>query len=121
MHILNVVILTHNSLLSGGIASKLREYKESLDVQTLDLKAKNVLKVLKQKAPDVIILDAGDSKICAKTPIVKLLEAAPNAKVIRLDLESDSVKVFSSTEKKVAHAHDLVKLIQFFSGADTIL
>ena len=120
MHLLNIIILTHNSLLSGGLASKLNEYKESLTVRALDLNQADYLNTLKSEPPEVIILDSSDSNASQKTTIVQLLEAAPDAKVISLNLASDLVKVFSSTERKVGSANDLVGLIKTFSNADKL-
>ncbi|HUH98199.1 MAG TPA: hypothetical protein VLZ89_12615 [Anaerolineales bacterium] len=118
MHILNIVILAHSSLLSSGIASKLTEYKELLAVQTLDIRGADYLSALKNELPEIIIVDAGDSNLSQETTIVQLLEAAPNAKVISLNLSNDLVKVFSRIERKVDGANDLVGLIKTFSGGD---
>ncbi len=114
----NIVILAHHSLLSGGIASKLSEFSDTLTVRTLDWISTDVFQALKQASPDVIILDAGDSNISQTTPIPHLLEAAPRSKIIRLDLGSDQVTVFSSIERKVEHATDLVHLIQTFQNVE---
>lgn len=118
MHILNIIILTHSSLLSGGLASKLKEYTESLAVRTLDLSRADYLSILKNELPEIIILDSSDSYMNQKAAIVQLLEAAPDAKVFSLNLTNDLVKVFSSTERKVDSVNDLVGLIKNFSGVD---
>ena len=115
MHILNIIILTHSSLLSGGLASKLNEYKESLAVRTLDLSRADYLNILKNESPEIIIVDSSDSNMSPKTTIVQLLEVAPDAKVISLSLTNDLVKIFSSIERKVDSANDLVGLIKTFS------
>ncbi len=120
MHLLNIIILTHNSLLSGGLASKLNEYKESLAVRTLDLNGADYINILKNDLPEIIILDSSDSNKSQKATIMELLEAAPDAKVISLNLTNDLVKVFSSTEQKVSSANDLVGLIKTFSGVDKL-
>ena len=120
MHLLNIVILAHSSLLAGGIASKLNEYKESLTVQTLDLSRGDYLSVLKNQSPEIIILDTNDSKADQKLIIVQLLEAAPHAKVISLNLKDDLVRIFSSDERKVESANELVGIIKTFSGADKL-
>ena len=120
-HPTTVVILAHHSLLSGGIASKLSEYTGLLQVRLIDSDMDDIMGALKSQPPAVIIMDAGDSTVCQKLPIGKLLEWAPQAKVIRLDLGSDRVRVFSSTELQVNHAGELVDLIQTFSREDSIL
>ena len=74
--------------------------------------------IVQTDAPAIIILDAGDSDICKKTPVTQLLEWAPNAKIIRLDLSSDRIRIFSSIELQVAHAVDLVGLIQSLSKTE---
>jgi len=120
MHILNTIILTHSSLLSGGLASKLNEYKELLAVRTLDLQRADLLNVLKNESPEVIILDSNDSSTNEKMTILQLLEAAPDAKVISLNLASDMVRVFTSTERKVDSANELVGLIRTFSSPEKL-
>ena len=118
---LNVVILAHASLLSGGIASKLQEYNKLFNVQTIDSEASEAIDLLKEKSPSVIIMDAGDKRICEQLPISKILEWLPKAKVIRLDLSSDWIKVYSSMEVKVSRTSELVNLIQSCSITDSTL
>ena len=120
MHLLNIIILTHNSLLSVGLVSKLNEYKEALAVRTLDLSQADYLNILKNESPEIIILDTTESNMSQKAIIIELLETAPEARVISLNLNNDWVKVFSSTEQKVGSASDLVGLLKTFSGADKL-
>jgi len=116
--LLTVFILAHHSLLSGGIASTLSEYRSVLKVKLFDSETINFPEVVQAEAPSFIILDAGDSDICKKTSVIQLLEWAPNAKIIRLDLTSDRIRIFSSIELQVAHAVDLVGLIQSLSKTE---
>jgi DNA-binding NarL/FixJ family response regulator len=116
--LLTVFILAHHSLLSGGIASTLSEYKSVLNVKLIDTETINVSEIVQTEAPAIIILDAGDSDICKKIPVVQLLEWAPNAKIIRLDLSSDRIRIFSSIELQITHAVDLVGLIQSLSKTE---
>lgn len=116
--LLTVFILAHRSLLSGGIASTLSEYGSVLNVRLIDSETINIPEIVQTEAPAIIILDAGDSDICKKTPVTKLLEWAPNAKIIRLDLASDRIRIFSSIELQINHAVDLVGLIQSLSRTE---
>lgn len=110
-----VLILAHHSLLSDGIASTLSEYRSVFNVRLIDCECVNFPEIVQIESPAIIILDAGDSDVCQKTPVTKLLEWAPNAKIIRLDLSSDRIRIFSSIELQVSHAVDLVGLIQSLS------
>ena len=116
--LLNVFILAHHSLLSGGIASTLSEYGSVLNVRLINSESLDLPEIVQTEAPAIIILDAGDSDICKKTPVTQLLEWAPNAKIIRLDLSSDRIRIFSSIELQVTHAVDLVGLIQSLSKTE---
>jgi DNA-binding NarL/FixJ family response regulator len=115
--LLSVLILAHHSLLSGGIASTLSEYGSVLNVRLVDCASKNLSEIIQSESPAIIILDAGDSAVCQKSPVTELLEWAPNAKIIRLDLSSDRIRIFSSIELQVTHAVDLVGLIQSLSNS----
>lgn len=116
-----VTILTHHSLLSGGIASKLGELSSSLRISIVDTELDNVQQALTTDQPGYIILDASDTGICQSYPIPKLLEWAPKAKVIRLDMTSDIVRIFSSQEFHVRQTTDLFHIIQTLSGKNTAL
>ena len=118
---LNVFILARHSLLSGGIASTLSEYGSLLNVKLFNSGALDFPKAVQSDSPDVIILDAGDSDISNETSVTELLELAPHAKVIRLDLSSDRIRVFSSTELQVTRTADLVGLIQTISKTELSL
>ena len=113
-----VLILAHRSLLSDGIASTLSDYRSVFNVRLIDYECINFPETLQIESPAIIILDAGDSDICQKTPVNKLMEWAPKAKIIRLDLSSDRIRIFSSIEMQVSHAVDLVGLIQSLSSTE---
>ena len=116
--LLPVFILAHRSLLSGGIASTLSEHGSVLNVRLIDSETINFPEIVQAEDPAIIILDAGDSDICKKTPVTQLLEWAPKAKIIRLDLSSDRIRIFSSIELQINHAVDLVGLIQSLSKTE---
>ena len=84
-------------------------------MRLIDYECINFPEIVQIESPAIIILDAGDSDVCQKTPVTKLLDWAPNAKIIRLDLSSDRIRIFSSIELQVSHAVDLVGLIQSLS------
>lgn len=116
-----VIFLAQHSLLSGGIASKLGELSTSLRIQCVDIEQENVQESLTRNAPAYIILDANDPGICQNFPILRLLEWAPGARIIRLDATSDSVRIFSSQEYRVSQTKDLFHIIQSLSGTQTAI
>lgn len=116
-----VTVLAHHSLLSGGIASRLGELSASLRINIVDTEHDNVQEALTAEPPSYIILDASDTGICQSYPIPKLLEWAPGAKIIRLDMTSEVVRIFSSQEFHVRQTKDLFHIIQTLSGTNTVL
>jgi DNA-binding NarL/FixJ family response regulator len=89
-------------------------------VQTLDLNQEDYLKILKRELPEVIILDSNGTDQDRNETIIQILTAASDAKVISLNLASDSVRFFCSMERKVNDTKDLVRLIQTFSGMENL-
>lgn len=86
---MNIAVLLHNSLLSVGIASRLKEQVDEINLNIIDSDDPNIAGVLSTQAPEIIILDAGDHEICQKIGLARLFEWAPGAKIIRLDLSSE--------------------------------
>jgi DNA-binding NarL/FixJ family response regulator len=116
-----VLILAHHSLLSGGIASTLKEYRNIFNVRLIDIDSINFPETIQTESPAIIILDAGDSDVLKMTPVTQLMEWAPNAKIIRLDLSSDRIRIFSSVEFQITHAVDLVSLMRSLSNKELTL
>lgn len=111
----NILVLSRQSLLSSGVASTLREHEDEFNVQVLNTDCEDISKTIQEEAPSVIIMDGGDAVLSMETSASHILDLAPNAKVIQLDLSSDRIRVFASFEMTVPRGADLVNLLQKLS------
>lgn len=109
-----VAILLHHSLLSMGIASRLREQTDSANIQVIDVEndPSEIQGMIKAQLPEIIILDALDAGLGQKITIMNLFEWAPAAKIICLDLSSERVRVVSSQEMTVSRTSELMNILQ---------
>ncbi len=112
----NVIILSQHSLFVGAVASKLQELSGAIHVCLIDAERDDVQTVILAEKPTCIIMDMGDSDLCQRFPIPRLLEWAPRSTIIRLDINSDVVSLFTSQQVHVNKASELFALIQSISG-----
>jgi DNA-binding NarL/FixJ family response regulator len=72
-------------MFTEGIATRLRQHLDQIDLQVVDSQGPMCLANIHQARPGVIMLKADDQTITSFCLLERLLEAAPDAKVIRLD------------------------------------
>ena len=112
---LTVVIMARYSLLSEGIAQKLTEFSGELRVKFISVETPDIPKQLIDAAPAVLLLDS-EELTNALFPIQKILTWLPNTKILRFDLRSDRVNIFSRKEVKLNGISDLMNVIQNISS-----
>ncbi len=113
---LKVVVLSHHSLLAGGIASKLSERPDIFEVYTIDVDSFDARNRLRAASPDIVVVDSIDKDVSEKLPIVQLLDVLPTAKVVRLDCNSDQVRIFSSELRRAHGTGELIAVMQDVGG-----
>jgi len=107
-----VVILSGHSLFTEGIASRLREHSERLDIQTIDPRNANVAEQVIAAQPLAVILDASDPDAENHCSIGELLVALPWLKIIRLDPQQSQVQIVTSERRTAGEVRDLIDLIE---------
>lgn len=117
----NILVLSRQSLLSCGVASTLREHQGEFNVQVLNSEDTDILKMIQAESPSVIIMDGGDTVLSSETSASHILDLAPNAKVVQLDLSSDRIRVFASFEMTVQRGVDLIHVLQKLSQLGAVI
>ena len=101
--LLSVVVLMKNSLLAGGIASRLQDDSHLFDMTLLETADHDkMIEQLIDLDPEIIIMDALDVHLLNQLPISKVLEILPKTKIVQLNCSNDDIHVFTSEEW---HAH----------------
>ncbi|HLF27628.1 MAG TPA: hypothetical protein VJG32_14935 [Anaerolineae bacterium] len=107
-----VVILSGGSLFAQGVASRLQQHTDHIDLHRVDCQEPGALEQIIAVQPAVVILDATDPRIDQACPLTKLLQALPSLKVIRLDSQQDHVQIVTSQQRQAAEVRDLIQLIE---------
>jgi len=112
MHSMRVVILSSHSLFAEGVASRLRQHSEYVDLHHVDVRQPNSLQRVLDARPSVVILDATEPDIDRQCPLGAMFQSLPSLKVIRLDPHQDHVQVVTSEKRLAGEVRDLVDLIE---------
>ena len=119
--LLTIAVLSHNSLLAGGIASKLRERPDLFDVHAFDVSSADVHDALRAVNPAIVVVDAIDRYVATKLPISELLSAVPTAKVVQLECNSNHIRIFSTEKRRARDTGELIDMIRSIGSAQTEL
>ena len=109
----HIVVLYGNSLFMAGVEASLRG-RHGLDVVRIDTTLPDAAQRLDALRPDVIIFDliAPNSPFSNLHFPASILQEHPGISLIGLDLNSNTVIVFSSQQHTVLTANDLAQVIQ---------
>ena len=105
-----VVILSGHSLFAEGVASRLRQHLEQLELLTVDSGQSDALDRILAAQPATVILDASEA-----TPhcfLDNLLQSLLSLKIIRLDPQYSTVQVVTSEQRPAGEVSELIKVIQ---------
>jgi DNA-binding NarL/FixJ family response regulator len=106
-----VVVLTAHSMFTEGIATRLGQYLDQIEVQMVDSRDSDCLVRIREAQPAVIVLEANDENVERSCPLDDILAAAPEVKVIRLDPDLDRIHVVTSELRTVAGPADLIGML----------
>ena len=107
-----VLILSGHSLFAEGVASRLKQFPEQVEVKVLAPQHPHVLKRISALNPTVVIMDPTDNQTNQLCPLSSLLQAFPDLKVIQLNPEQEYIQVVTSKKHLAAGVSELIKVIQ---------
>jgi DNA-binding NarL/FixJ family response regulator len=106
-----VVVLTAPSLFTEGIATRLREHTDRIELEVVDSRNDDALATAIAARPEVVLLEACDRNADTHCPLDDLLAAVPSVKVIRLDPSRDQIQVVTSEQRTVRDPMDLIGIV----------
>lgn len=107
-----VVILSGHSLFTEGVAARLRQHADSLDLHVVDAEAHDALEQVVHARPDAVILEGGDTRTPGRFSLSRLLQSIPEVRVIRLDPERNQIQLLTSEQMLAADIGDLISVLQ---------
>lgn len=106
-----VVILSSHSLFAEGVANRLRQHLQQVELEIINSQQPDVMAQLVTAKPSIVILDITDPGVTQRCSLSKLLLSLPELKVIRLDLGQEQAQVVTSEQRPAAKVHDLARVI----------
>jgi len=106
----HVVILSGHSLFAEGIASRLQQYAEQIDVVFVDPGQDEYLERVEKFQPSTVFIDAQDSKTNQCCLLCELLIEFPNITLVRLTVDQKDVQVIRSKKQQFDDVQDLVNI-----------
>lgn len=108
-----VVILSGQSLFAEGVASRLRQHLDRLELVVIDSRESDALQQVLDARPSTLILDAADvMDITQNCPLGDLMRALQPFKIIRLDSQQQAIRILTSEQRLADEVKDLIELIE---------
>ena len=108
---IRVVVLTAPSLFTEGIATRLSEHADQIELEVVDSRNAEALAKAIAARPAVVLLEARDSNAASPCLLEDLLGAVPSVKIIRLDPSRDQIQVVTSEQRTVSDPIDLIGMV----------
>jgi DNA-binding NarL/FixJ family response regulator len=105
-----VLVFTAQSLFTEGIANRLGQESDRIDLEVVDSRDRDALRRVLADTPSVVLFEAHDDNVECSSPLVELL-GRPSVKVIRLDPSRDEVQVVTSVRKHLDDPKDLIGIV----------
>lgn len=107
-----VVILSAHSLFVEGVASRLRQYPQRVDVQFVDPQQPDYIAQLKKIRPAAIVVHAADTDTNQNRLLCDLLMALSNVTIIRLEAQDKETQIVTSTQQTITEVRDIIAIAE---------
>lgn len=107
-----VALLTDHSLFADGLASRLREYLGSLELQVFDAGQTDALAQVAAFHPAVVILEESEARQPKPCLLKEMLNILPNLTIIYLRLEQEDIQVIESERCSAKETKEVVEIIR---------
>lgn len=112
---LHIVILSGRSLFSEGVASRMREYPQRVDVHFVDPQQPDYIDHIHAIRPAAILVDAADTNKLQCELLCDLLMSLANVMVIRLDVHKNDIQIVTSVQRPLKELRELIEIVEQFS------
>jgi len=111
-----IVILLGHSIFTEGVASRLRQYPERVDVRFVDPQQPDYIEKISGIRPTTVIMDAADIETTRCCILCELLAALQNITVVRLDVQQKDIQLITSVQQQFNEVRDIVDIIDQSAG-----
>jgi DNA-binding NarL/FixJ family response regulator len=109
---IHVIILTTHSLFAEGVACRLKNFSERVQITVVDPRQPDVIDHIMKTEPEALILDVHDAQADHVCSMITNLSKLSRLKIIRLDAQHDQIQVITSRKFLAGEVQDLIDIIE---------
>jgi len=109
---IQIVILSAHSLFTEGVASRLRQYPERVDVRFVDPQQPDYVEKIAGIQPAAVIMDAAETETTCCCITCDLLTTLDNVTIVRLDVLQKDIQLITSVQHRFNEVRDIVDIIE---------
>jgi len=106
-----IVILSGHSLFAEGVASRLRQYPQRVDVRFVDPQQLDYVDQITSIQPSAVIVDAADTYTTQCCVLCDLLSALENVTIVRLEAQQKDIRIITSVRQQFAEVRDILDIL----------
>jgi DNA-binding NarL/FixJ family response regulator len=106
-----VVVISDRSLFAEGVASRLMQFRDRVDVRLVDPGDENYLEQVAKLQPTAVIIDARDVQVTQCCLLCDLLLSLPTITILRLSADHQDIQVVTSVQQQFDTVRDLMHII----------
>lgn len=107
-----IVILSGHSLFAEGVASRLRQYPQRVDVCFVDPQQLDYVDQISVLRPSAVIIDAADTNATQRCVLCDLLSALENVTIVHLEVQQKDIRVITSVRQQFTEVRDILDIIE---------
>jgi len=107
-----IVILSSHSLFTDGVASRLREYPQRIDVRFVDPQQPDYIEQINAIQPAAIVIDAANGENPQCCPLCNLLVSFSNLTIFYLEAQQNDIQIVTSVRHSLNEIRDLIDIIE---------
>ena len=113
---MNVAILSDQSLLTQGIITRLHTSAPTLNVENIEIDQPDAFERLFNSHPDVVILESKELLNSTTFPLNRLFSVLPHLVLIEVNIETSDIQVIRSSQHSTSGITDLLNQLQSASS-----
>ena len=109
---MNVAILSDQSLLTQGILTRLNNSASLFHVESIEIGNPDAVERLFSSQPDVVILESKELSNSSIFPINRLFSVLPHLVLIEVNIETSDIQVIRSSQYTPSGITDMLNMLQ---------
>ena len=109
---MRVVILSSHSLYTEGVASRLREYPQDVDVRFVDPQQQGYIERVRSIQPAAIVINALDSNNSLNCLLCDLLISFSTVMIILIGSQLGDIQIITSRQHPLNQVRELIEIIE---------